>query len=191
MEKNRVRNAKAGALFLSGIAAVALQIPPASAADYGLGVSHGNDSAVMVPIRLESLTIEPEVFYSRSKTKGESDTGSINSTFTSYGIATGIYARRTLGPSFESYFGGRVGISKFRISSDSGTTFSLQQKGDLWFAGPTVGLEYYFSKHFSIALDASLLYDHSKNKFAAGLTDQSSTSKSVDTATRMLLRGYF
>src|SRR5258705_13568114 len=101
MEKNRVRNAKAGALFLSGIAAAALQISPASAADYGLGVSHGNNDAVMVPIRLESLTVEPEVFYSRSKTKGESDTGSINSTFTSYGIATGIYARRTLGPSFE------------------------------------------------------------------------------------------
>src|SRR5258706_1675747 len=191
MEKNRARNAKAIALFLSGIAAVALQISPASAADYGLGVSHGNDNAVMVPIRLESLTVEPEVSYSRSKTKGESTTGPSNGTFTSYGLATGIYARRALGPSFESYFGGRVGISKFRNSGDLGGTFSSQQKIDTWFVGPTVGLEHYFSKQFSIALDVALLYSHSKNKFAAGLTDQSSTSNGVDTATRMLLRGYF
>ncbi len=190
MERNRARNAKAVALFLSGIAAVALQIPPASAADYGLGVSHGNNEAVMVPIRLESLTVEPEVFYSRSKTKSESTTGPSNSTFTSYGLATGIYARRTLGPSFEGYFGGRVGIQKFRINSDSGT-LSLQQKGDIWFAGPSVGLEHYFSKQFSIGLDVALLYSHNKNKFTAGLTDQSSTSNGVDTATRMLLRGYF
>src|SRR5258706_1407449 len=131
MEKNRARNAKAVALFLSGIAAVALQISPASAADYGLGASHGNNNAVMVPIRLESLTVEPEVFYSRSKTKSELDTGPSNSTFSSYGVATGIYARRTLGPSFEGYFGGRVGIQKFRISGDS-ETFSLHRKDDLW-----------------------------------------------------------
>src|SRR6267154_101656 len=190
MERNRARNAKAVALFLSGVAAVALQIPPASAADYGLGVSHGNNNAVMGPSRLESLTVEPEVFYSRSKTKTESDTFSSNSPFISYGLATGIYARRTLGPSFEGYFGGRVGIQKFRNNSDS-ETFSLQQKEHIWFAGPAVGLEYYFSKQFSIALDVALLYSHSKNKFTAGLTDQSSTANGVDTATRMLLRGYF
>jgi len=190
MEKKRVRNAKAGALFLSGIATVALQISPASAADYGLGVSHGNNEAVMVPIRLESLTVEPEVFYSRSKNKTEAPTSSSTNTFTSYGLATGIYARRALGPSFEGYFGGRVGIQKFKDSGDSGTG-SVQQKFDSWFVGPTVGLEHYFSKQFSIALDVALLYSHSKNKFTVGLTDQSSTSNGVDTATRMLLRGYF
>src|SRR5258707_5461890 len=116
MEKNRARNAKAVALFLSGIAAVALQISPASAADYGLGASHGNNNAVMVPIRLESLTVESEVFYSRSTTKSEVDTGPSNSTFSSYAVATWIYARRTLATSFEGYFGGRLGIHTFSIN---------------------------------------------------------------------------
>ena len=190
MKSTGAKHLKAGALFLAGIAPLAVQIPPASAADYGLGVAHGNNSAVMVPIRLESLTVEPEVFYSRSKTKGESDTtGSSNSTFTLYGLATGIYARRTLGPSFEGYFGGRVGIEKFRNNNDSGT-LSFQQKGDLWFVGPAVGLEYYFSKQFSIALDVGLIYDHVKNK-SSFPTDQTITTNRVDTTTRMLLRGYF
>ena len=194
MERNRARNAKAVALFLSGIAAVALQIPPASAADYGLGVSHGNNEAVMVPIRLESLTVEPEVFYSRSKTKTESDTFSSNSTFISYGLATGIYARRTLGPSFEGYFGGRLGIGRSTDHGNqevTGTASSIQQKTRSWFLGPTAGLEYYFSKQFSIALDVGLIYEYSKNDFSSDSSDQSFRVRTVDTRTRMLLRGYF
>jgi hypothetical protein len=191
MKTNRAMSAKVRALFLSGIAALAVQIPPALAADYGLGVSHGDDTTVLIPIRLESLTVEPEVLFSRSKTKSEALAGSSNSTFTLYGLATGMYARRTLGPSFEGYFGGRVGIQKFRNSGDSGLgTSSIQQKGDSWFAGPTVGLEHYFSKQFSIALDVGLIYDHIKNK-SSFPTDQTITTNRVDTTTRMLLRGYF
>src|SRR5882724_11293348 len=198
METNRARNAKAGALFLSGIAAFAIQIPPASAADYGLGVSHGDSSTVLFPIKLDSLTIEPEISYRRLKVRNNATFGttiiSSDETITSYGLATGIYTRRTLGPTFEGYFGGRLGIGRSTDHGNqevTGTASSIQQKTRSWFLGPTAGLEYYFSKQFSIALDVGLIYEYSKNDFSSDSSDQTFRVRTVDTRTRMLLRGYF
>ena len=46
------KNVRTGALFLSGIAALVLQVPLASAADFGLGVAHqGSGNTVLIPIR--------------------------------------------------------------------------------------------------------------------------------------------
>jgi hypothetical protein len=188
--KNRAKYVKAGALFLSAVAALAIRIPPASAADYGVGVAHdGGGTTVLFPIRLDSLTVEPEVSFSRSKSDSETSTASGKETVSSYGFATGIYTRRELGPSFEGYFGGRVGIGKSRDHGDQGTS-TFQQKNDTWFVAPTAGLQHYFSQQFGISLEVGLVYEHGKNSLSFG-TDQSTTASQVSTRTRILLRGYF
>ena len=57
--ENCAKHVKAGALFLSGIAALVLQVPLASAVDFGLGVAlEGSGSTVLIPIRTEILFIE-------------------------------------------------------------------------------------------------------------------------------------
>jgi len=179
--------ATARALVLSGIW-LAAPVPPAAAADYGVGATHnGEGDTVLVPIRMESLVVEPEVSYARFKSTITANGASGTSTSTSYGLATGVYARRALGASFEGYFGGRAGIEKFRSSADSG----LRQRVDTWFVAPTAGLQHYFSKQFSIALDVGLVYERDKNKLASGAVEQTLTTRGVNTRTRILLRAYF
>jgi len=182
-------------LFFSGIALV-IQIPLASAVDYGVGVAHeGTGNIVLIPIRLDSLIIEPEITYRRQKTANTAPGFSSDETFTQYGLGTGIYARRPLGPSFEGYFGGRVGYSRSRDHSSQEitalATFSNHQKSTSWFVGPTAGLQHYFSKQFSISLDVGLVYQYTKNDFSFDSNDQSFNTRTTVSLTRILLRGYF
>jgi hypothetical protein len=81
--KSCVKHSKAAVrvAFLSGFAALAIQIAPASAADYGVGVLHnGTGSTILFPIRTETLNVEPEINFSKA-------TGDITSR--SLSIATG------------------------------------------------------------------------------------------------------
>jgi len=192
MRSAKISGAKAGALLLSGIA-LALLVPPASAADWGVGVAHfGQGNTVLIPIRMESLIVEPEIYYSRSKQDFTSIPSGINGngTISQYGLATGIYGRSELGPSFESYVGARAGVSKGKFDQTSGIS-TFNQKYHSWFVAPTAGLQYYFAKQFSIALDVGLVYADSKEKFTLGVDEQTTDSKDLSTLTRILLRGYF
>jgi len=173
--KDCVKHSKAAvrAAFLSGIAALACQIPLASAADYGVGVFHnGQGSTVVAPIRLESLTVEPEVTLHRASGGGQ--TSNVTT------LGTGIYVRKELGSLFESYLGGRVGYTSAKTPSSPVTetrTYSLT---------PTFGVQHFFSKQFSIGLDVGLRYSNSSQK---SLTTTHTTN--LDTDTRILLRAYF
>ena len=173
--KNCAKYVRAGALFLSGIALV-VQIPSVSAADYGLGVSFdGSGSTVMVPIKTDTLLIEPELRFNNSSASG--------SNFHSTGLGVGVYMRKQLGPLFESYMGGRV-VHNTLKSTVAGT----DSKSTSFTLAPTFGIQHFFSKQFSLGLDASLVYRTGK---------QTQTSQpelhfhSWDTRTRVLLRAFF
>ena len=185
--KRRVNHAKAaaGAAFFSGIVALAVPIPPAAAADYGVGVFHfGPGSTVVAPIRLESLTVEPEVNLFRASSNQE--------TFDGVSLATGIYVRRALGPSFEGYAGGRIGYSRSKDRFDTG--FGIQEfNSHSWMLSPTIGAQYFFSRQFSIGLDVGLQYVRSSQKTDGPPSFPSSSSNgyTAGTVTRILLRAYF
>jgi len=182
--KNCVKHSKAAVrvAFLAGIAALAIQVPPASAADYGVGAFHqGNGNTVLLPIKLDTLLVEPEV--SLSKITGDSSS-------TSVGLSAGIYGRKDLGPLFEGYVGGRVGLSHFKSHSNFGG-FPTDNKNDSWLIGPVAGVQHYFSKVFSIGLDVGLIYTHSKIKSSSAAIETTQNNNSVNTQTRILLRAYF
>src|SRR5712672_1128302 len=95
---------KAGALILSGIAALVLQVPLAQAVDVGLGVAlEGSGSTVMIPIRIDFLFIEPEV-----QIQSQSQSGF---KFRSVTPGVGVYYRKELGPLFEGYLGGKLSFT--------------------------------------------------------------------------------
>ena len=183
--KSCVKHSKAAvrvALF-SGIVALAIHIPPAAAADYGVGVLHnGTGSTVLFPIRTESLNVEPEINFFKAS-------GDRPNRFLS--LATGVYLRKQIGPSFESTVGARLGYrnQKNQLSS------TLESDFHSWFLTPTAGIQYFFTKQISIGFDVGLEYA----KFTSKTTDSTffpnlntnSSGHSWDTVTRIMLRAYF
>jgi hypothetical protein len=174
--KNCAKNVRTGALFLSGIAAFAIQVPPASAVDYGLGAAHqGQGNTVMVPIKTQSMLIEPEVLLNNLSQSN------FHSRVVNPGV--GVYMRRELGSLFESYMGGRF-VHESSKSEFAGNTF----KSTAYTLGPTFGIQHFFSKQFSLGLDASLVYRTGKQT-QTGQPDLH--FHSWDTRTRVLLRAFF
>ena len=174
--ENCAKHVKAGALFLSGIAAFVLQVPLASAVDVGMGVAlEGSGSTVLIPIRTEILFIEPEIQFA-SQTQP-----SLKSRSVTPGV--GVYWRKELGALFETYIGGKLafGATKQTIGTTEIKTGSIT-------LGPTIGIQHFFSKQFSLGLDASLPYQHGKTT-QTGQPD--TTFHSWSTETRVLLRAFF
>src|SRR6266480_1223631 len=148
--ENCAKHVKAGAFFLSGIAALVLQVPLAQAVDIGLGVAlEGSGSTVLIPIRIDFLFIEPEIQFS-SQSQSGFKSNSVNP-------GVGVYWRKELGPLFETYIGGKLafGATKQTIGTTETKTGSIT-------LGPTIGIQHFFSKQFSLGLDASLPYQHRK-----------------------------
>jgi len=186
--KSCVKHAKVAVrvALLSGFAALTVQIPLASAADYGVGVLFsGQGSTVLAPVRLESLTVEPELSFFRTSSNQE--------TFHVVTLSTGIYVRKDLGQSFESYVGGRIGYSRSKDRFDFGTG-TQNAASHAWMLSPTFGVQHFFAKRFSIGLDVGLQYARFSQK--TNLSDfptlnSSANGYSSGTLTRILLRTYF
>jgi hypothetical protein len=186
----RVR-AVAGFGCLFGIASSATL--PASASEFGVGVVHwGENWTVLLPIKTAGLMLEPEIYYNKVKDDTTTTFTSTTDSFKGarYGLATGIYARSELAASFEGYFGGRVGLTRYKTDSTSGIS-TTTVRADSWFIAPTAGLQYYFIKQFSIGIDVGLVYESADQKIQSSTSEQTSDTKSLDTLTRILLRGYF
>jgi hypothetical protein len=157
-------------------AVLAAGILEAGAAEYGLGVAFNNGGTVLLPIKTDSLLIEPELNFSNQSL-------SPGSRFKTVSAGSGVYVRQNLGPLFESYLGGRVAFGSSESSSGSGDS-----KSRFLMIAPTFGIQHYFSKQFSLGLDASLEYRNGKQT-STGSLDQN--FHSIGTATRILLRAYF
>jgi len=156
-------------------AVLAAGILEAGAAEYGLGVAYDNGATVLLPIRTDSLLIEPEFNFSNQSSSGQR--------LKNVNVGSGAYVRVNLGPLFESYLGGRLLYGSSESNFGSGDS-----KSRSFMLAPTVGIQHFLSKQFSLGLDASLEYRHGKQK-SSGSPDQ--TFHSIGTATRILLRAYF
>ena len=156
-------------------AVLAAGILEAGAAEYGLGVAYDNGATVLLPIRTDSLLIEPELNFSNSSSSGQR--------LKNVNVGSGAYVRVNLGPLFESYLGGRLLYSSSESNFGSGDS-----KSRSFMLAPTVGIQHFLSKQFSLGLDASLEYRHGKQT-STGNPDQN--FHSIGTATRILLRAYF
>jgi len=147
----------------------------AGAAEYGLGVAYDNGATVLLPIRTDSLMIEPEFNFSNQSSSGTS--------LKTVNVGSGAYLRWNLGPLFESYLGGRLLFGSSKSNSSGG-----ESKATFFTLAPVVGIQHFLSKQFSLGLDASLEYRHGEQT-TPGSPDQN--FHSIGTATRILLRAYF
>jgi hypothetical protein len=160
------------AAVLAGAAAPA-------AADAGLGASfidttgsNGGTSGitVMVPIRTGQYLIEPQLAYFDQKI------GNAKTKVQSPGV--GLYMTKSVGSLFEAYYGGILAYNKTEQGGVKDTSFSII---------PTVGIAHYFSKQFSLGVDAGLEYTDGTRKGAGADQD----IRTISTVTRIVLRGYF
>ena len=172
----------------AAIALLAVLASPATpAAEYGVGTSFLNNGFLrsvnmLVPIRTEGYMIEPEGGLSTTKTSG-----TVTTKNDSYNVGSGFYKTRALGPQFEGYGGARLLYT--RGKTDSGTGVTTKSNG--WDAAPTLGVQYFFSKQFSLGLDAGLHYSDSKATTTTATTSTSSKVKAWNTEGRIMVRGYF
>jgi opacity protein-like surface antigen len=185
-------------------AAVALSLsivtPQASAAEVGVGVSlFGNESGygVYLPIRFGNIIVEPELTVYKSssdQTYPLAPTSNRNSDNQNLLLGTGVYLRHELAPSIEYYVGGRLGYTKYKYSTKypSSPSSNYSNDEDGYYIGPVFGAEYFFNKHFSLGLDASLIYRSTSGDYKSSPSNSnSSDNTSWATETIAKLRVYF
>lgn len=162
----------AAAVVLAGAAAPAV-------ADIGLGAAitdgaFGTGTTVIVPIRTPTLLIEPQLQYADDKFLG--------TTTKTTAPGVGVFLRKEVGPLFEAYYGGILAYNQTKTTGGGPDT-----KSTAFSIIPTIGVQHYFSKQFSIGLDVGLNYTDGTTKVSGG-ADQD--IRTFDTVTRILLRGY-
>jgi hypothetical protein len=170
-------NAKTARRALFLVCAVAL---PAQAADFGLGAAFNDGLTVLVPIKTGSWLIEPELRISTQSTAAGG-----KQSIESYSAGAGFYARKEMGPLFESYFGARVSYS-WGEQSQPGSDSKVRS----WGVAPTLGVQHFFSKQFSVGLDAGLRYTTSETKIS-GAGSSTASEHGWDSVSRILVRAYF
>jgi hypothetical protein len=148
-------------------------------ADIGLGAAITNGAfdtgtTVLVPIRTPTLIIEPQLAYVDQKI------GGTTTKITSPGV--GVYLRKEVGPLFEAYYGGILAYDQIKTTGGGPDT-----KSTAFSIIPTVGIQHYFSKQFSIALDVGLQYTDGTTK-VSGAADQD--VRVISTVARILVRGF-
>jgi hypothetical protein len=150
-----------------------------AAADAGLGASFIDTSGangatagttIMVPIRTGQWLIEPQLAYQDAKIGGNK--------FKVQSPGIGLYMTKNVGPLFEAYYGGILAYNKTENAGVKDTSFSII---------PTVGIAHYFSKQFSLGVDAGLEYTDGTRKGAGADQD----IRNIQTVTRIVVRGYF
>jgi|GEM_PF-3553446 len=185
---------------LSGVVvavSLSLTVPLAAAMDIGVGANlnlaggGGTGYGVSLPMRFGNMMVEPALsIFDHSSDNSDPPFPSNTYNYQHYTLETGIYWRKEVVPSVETYIGGRVGYIKEESSqSYPGLSYSIDTSG--YYIGPTFGAEYFFNKHFSMGLDVSLLYSSLSGDGYSGGQAQSTSTKDTYTQTRALLRFYF
>ncbi len=176
--------------------------PLAAATQAGLGVSinsggeGGGGYGVSVPLRFGGFTVEPELsYYNYSADRDYSLSPSSNQSYEyqQFSIETGVYWRQPMIPSVEMYVGGRVGYTRYEYSytypSSPVSNYSDDTSG--FYLGPTLGAEYFFNKHFSLGLDASLLFESTSGDVTNASDPYEQDRTSIYYQGRARLRFYF
>jgi hypothetical protein len=184
-----------------GVLATALSFslasPGAGAVEVGIGVGiFGEDGGtIYVPIKFGNFRIEPEFsfnHYNSDRTHTVTPTQSFESESTSISIGSGIYLRQQVGSSLETFIGGRVGLYRSEYSStypnNPASNYSSETTGI--YLGPTVGAEYFFTKQFSLGLDASLIFSSSSRDYQSN-NPYDEDQQGFNTEGRVTVRYYF
>jgi hypothetical protein len=190
--------------ILSAVAVAAsllLGAPTAAAVEVGLGASlfsggegSGYGYGISVPIRFANITIEPDISFSDWKNDTTSSVPSNTSTYESryFTLESGFYWRRQIVPSVEAYVGGRLGYTRRENSATypfaPGSNYTRETSG--YYLGPTIGAEYFFNPHFSVGLDASILYLSTSQDYT-GTSVSTEDDTNWSSQTRAKLRVYF
>lgn len=118
-------------------------------------------------IPLESITIEPEIgYYNNRRDNKEKFTGEkSDDTYGGTEILAGVYLRKAFGKGIEGYYGGRVDIGQYQDSSSYADGDKRDSTTNSMFLTPTLGLQYFFNKQFSMGVDAGLRIEESTNKY--------------------------
>jgi hypothetical protein len=184
---------------LSGVTvalSLSLAAPMAAAMDIGVGASlnaggGGTGSGISLPMRFGNIMIEPAVsIFDQTTDYSDSGVPDYSVSFKNYTLEAGIYWRKEVIPSVETYLGGRVGYIKRETSQTyPGSPSSRDESG--YLIGPTFGAEYFFNKHFSMGLDVSLLYSSLSGDGESAGQPQSTSTENTYTQARTLLRFYF
>ncbi|HEY6720653.1 MAG TPA: hypothetical protein VI363_03355 [Burkholderiales bacterium] len=159
------------AVLLASVVALAA---PCASADVGIGAAVSEGVTILVPIRKGSWMIEPEFFFENSTQFGNH--------FQDYSLGAGIYSLKELGPLFESYVGARFAYA--RITQESGP---FSQKLNGFSVAPTLGVQHFFSKQFSLGLDVGLRYERDTENDSLG----NGHPHNLETQTRVLVRAFF
>lgn len=177
-------------------------LPPqaAHAADFGLGTNLlADDANIAIPIRLKSLLLEPEVMWGYGSGESRTLIGAgpdSDQESTTFKFGFGVYRLGSLF-SAKGYFGARVAYltSSSETRSSSGSVLETEQTG--WSLAPVVGIEYFLSKDFVVAVDSGLEYLSSTDEVRTGTTAGGPTDATREERqntrlfARLLVRGYF
>lgn len=146
--------------------------------------------------RASSFTIEPELsYYDYSTDRDYSLTPSSDRSYANqqFSIETGVYWRRPLFHSAEMYVGGRIGYTQYEYSYTYPSSPALNYSDNVsgFYLGPTLGAEYFFNKHFSLGLDASLLFESTSGEVTNASNPYERDRTSIYYQGRARLRFYF
>jgi len=118
-------------------------------------------------------------------------TGAWDDSSTVLTIGVGLFGVAELADSVSAYYGGRIGyLSLENTSRLSGTlppgypSTTAEDSLDGYTLAPTIGLEYHFSKRFSIGGEAALAYTNIEG-------DDGSSQESTATTTNIIFRYMF
>ena len=176
----------------AGALVVGLMATTPVLADVGLGLSvRSNDTAIYVPIGInEKFFVEPYVRQLHQTIDLKTVAVSAKSDTLMLGIG-GFYVK-PLADSFHLYFGGRIAYLKQEADSVVITGFFPQTatksttRVDGFRVSPTLGIEYAFNDHLSIAGEAEYFFqDTDANR------DDTPDQSANGTDTRLLIRFRF
>ncbi len=165
----------------------------ADGVNYGIGISMNEGFSIYVPIKYNSLHIEPLVQYfdvdSKTTTVGPNN-GSSKSTALNFGV--GLFLTEEVRNSTYLYYGLRVGY--LSRESDSVTTFvTINDETDGYFISPTLGVHYYLIPGFSVGLEVFLRLEKSETKSTDSFSSTTQVTKKnrKDSRGEIIVRYYF
>jgi hypothetical protein len=172
----------------------------ALAVDAGLGISsRSDDSTIYIPINVsERFRIEPMLSYENHRQAYSyslySDTFEVTDEATVWTLGAGLFGIAQLGDSANVYYGGRIGYRSAKNDSNyvvSGVPQSgAPQEMSGYLVAPAIGIEYRFSKHFSIGGEAALTY-LSWDGDRSNVLDEGADVEVLSTSTNIIFRYLF
>jgi hypothetical protein len=112
---------------------------------------------ILVPMRGQRMTLEPEFGITRGSVKQEGSFGASESKLSATRLGVGFLFHRPKRAEMEPYLGLRVGALWLTSESSSGTFNSKTKTGSKYLSG-VAGAQYFFNANFSLGGEAQLIY---------------------------------